>query len=456
MRYKSTRGGISGITFKGAVMMGLASDGGLLVPETLPNLVPLLARWEGLPYAELAFNIMSPFIDDIEAPALKDIINKSYAGFDAPLVTPLQQLGDIYLLELFHGPTLAFKDLALQFLGSVFEHILSEDSDVLNILVATSGDTGSAAIESIRGKKNINIYIMFPEGKTSPVQELQMTSIIDDRVHNIGIKGSFDDCQSLMKSAFSDLAFKEANNLAAVNSVNWTRVLAQIVYYFSAYYQLGCPQQFDVSVPTGNFGNIFSGFLAQKMGLPIRHLILATNSNDILSRFFNTGVYRRSEVQHTYSPAMDIQVSSNLERYLYYQCDECATQVVEYMTEFYTQGVFKMRSAARLNPGIKAASVSNATTLATIKRYFDTYDYFIDPHTAVGLAVAERFRDKTVPLVSLSTAHPAKFEDVMRRAAPGEPISHPSLEAIRGKPTRKVVLSADIHKIKALIGAKPR
>ena len=450
MRYKSTRGNVTGVTFKDAVMMGLASDGGLLIPESIPNLAPCLDRWNGLSYQELALEVMSPFIDDIDRDTLKNIIDRSYVTFDHPGITPVCQLGNIFLLELFHGPTLAFKDIALQFLGNMFEHILTERQSTVNILGATSGDTGSAAIAGIRGKENINIYVMFPEGKTSPVQELQMTSILDDNVHNISVKGSFDDCQLLMKSIFSDLAFKETHNLAAVNSVNWTRVLAQIVYYFSAYYQLGRPEQFDVCVPTGNFGNIFAGYMAKRMGLPIRRLILATNSNDILARFFNTGVYERGGVNFTHSPAMDIQVSSNFERYLYYKCDGDSEKVKEFMHNFLTHGRADMRfNSTRLDESFRASSVSNEETIETIRRYADELDYIVDPHTAVGLAVANKLVEPDIPLLSLSTAHPAKFEDVMLAA--GSKVSHPTLEALKGSPTRKKVMQANIADIKALI-----
>jgi threonine synthase len=456
MRYKSTRGGVTNVTFKDAVIMGLASDGGLLLPEHVPDVSSKLTQWRNLRYQDLAFEVMSHFVDDIDSETLRDIIERSYANFDHEEITPVREVGQVFVLELFHGPTLAFKDVALQFLGNVFEHILTERNSTVNILGATSGDTGSAAIEGIRGKAHINIYIMFPEGKTSPIQEQQMTSVLDDNVHNIAIEGSFDDCQSLMKSVFTDLPFKESHNLAAVNSVNWTRVLAQVVYYFSAYFQLGSPFQFDVSVPTGNFGNILAGFIAKKMGLPIRRLILATNSNDILSRFFNTGIYERGRVSYTHSPSMDIQVSSNFERYLYYKCDEDPVKLSEFMDRFAETGRAEMRfNADRFDESFLAASVSDDDTEAVIRHYFETHDYLVDPHTAVGLAVADRFRDESVPLLCLSTAHPAKFEGVMLKTLPGADVSHPTLEALRDLPTRKKVMKADVALIKSLIAEKP-
>ena len=452
MKYKSTRGDVTGIAFKDAVIMGLASDGGLLVPEEIPNVASQLGNWKSHSYQELAFEVMSRYIDDIEVGVLKDIIKRSYEDFDHPAITPLRVVGDLSVLELFHGPTLAFKDVALQFLGNIFEFILSERNSTVNILGATSGDTGSAAIAGLRGKANINIFIMFPEGKTSPIQELQMTSVLDENVHNIAIDGSFDDCQSLMKSVFSDLDFKQKYHLAAVNSVNWTRILAQIVYYFAAYFQMGEPSRFDVCVPTGNFGNIFAGYIAKKMGLPIRHLLLATNSNDILARFFNTGIYERNDVNFTDSPAMDIQVSSNFERYLYYRCDCDPEKVKEFMTRFLTTGKAEMRfTSTRFDENILAASVGNEETITTIQHYQKKEDYIVDPHTAVGLAVARKFKDPSIPMLSLATAHPAKFEDVMKRALPGVTVDHPVLEALAGLPTNKTLLPASVEKIKSLV-----
>jgi threonine synthase len=450
MKYKSTRGGVSGLGFKEAVLMGLASDGGLLVPEQIPNVTAKLDGYADLTYQQLAVEIMSEFISDIDRDELTRLVDASYASFDHELVTPLVKVGDLHILELFHGPTLAFKDVALQFLGNVFELILAETKARVKILGATSGDTGSAAIAGIRGKQNIDIFIMFPEGKTSPLQERQMTSILDENVHNIGIEGSFDDCQGIMKTIFSDLEFKDAHHLAAVNSVNWTRVLAQVVYFFSAYYQLGAPKEFDVTVPTGNFGNIFAGYVAKKMGLPIRHLVLATNANDILARFFATGVYERRDVNFTYSPAMDIQVASNFERYLYDVMDQDGAKVKAFMETFLTQGKAELRfNTESFDKDILAGAVSNEATLETIRRVHEAHSYIVDPHTAVGYNIAEQHVDSAVPMVCLSTAHPAKFEDVMTEA--GLSVSHPTLAALRDLPTRKEVLAADVNLVKAEI-----
>jgi threonine synthase len=451
LKYCSTRGGVSGLSFKEAVMMGLADDGGLLVPDHLPDLTPFLEQWRGASYVELAHGVMTPFISDIDSDVLATILEGCYASFDEPLVTPVRQVGDYAVLELFHGPTLAFKDIALQFLGSVFELILSEQHRAINIVGATSGDTGSAAIAGVRGKANIDIFVMFPEGKTSPVQELQMTTVMDDNVHNLGIRGSFDDCQSMLKETFADLPFKSEYSLAAVNSVNWARVLAQVVYYFSAWYQLGEPEEFDVSVPTGNFGNIFAGYLAKQMGLPIRHLILATNDNDILSRFFNTGHYSRGEVRFTHSPAMDIQVSSNLERYLYFYMGQSADKVRTFMDAFLNQGEASIQFNTRLlDNQFRAGSATNQQTIDTIGRMYADHDYLVDPHTAVGICVADQFKSE-IPMLVLSTAHPAKFDGAIRAALPDVAAAHPLLADLDKKPTRKSVLDADVDALKAFI-----
>lgn len=454
MQYLSTRGGVAGIDFKDAVIMGLADDGGLLVPASLPDVSAELPGWDGLDYVSLATEIMTRFIGDIPKDDLRAMVERSYAAFDDPAVTPVRTVGDFHVLELFHGPTLAFKDVALQFLGNVFEYILKERGAEVNILGATSGDTGSAAIAGVRGRENINIYIMFPEGKTSPLQELQMTTVLDDNVHNIAIKGSFDDCQTLLKEVFSDLRFKEQYGLAAVNSVNWTRVLAQIVYYFSAWYQLGRPARFDVCVPTGNFGNIFAGYCARRMGLPIDRLVLATNENDILAEFFTTGRYHRGDVHYTHSPAMDIQVSSNLERYIYYLMEGDTDKVDAFMTAFKKSGKASYHfNTASLDPSIAAGSATNDETLATIRSIHEASNYTADPHTAVGLCVAERYRRPDVPMLCLATAHPAKFSEAMKAALPDVDVSHPRLAELVGKETRKVVMEADVDSIKRLIEA---
>ncbi len=433
-------------------MMGLANDGGLLVPHSIPDVSDKLEGWTGATYQELAWHIMMNFIDDISEVELRSIIDKSYSTFDDKKIAPLVKVDDFYVLELFHGPTLAFKDIALQFLGNVFEHILADEGAQLNILGATSGDTGSAAIEGVRGKSGINIFVLFPEGKTSKAQEMQMTTVLDDNVYNIAVDGSFDDCQWLMKNAFSDLAFKEKYCLGAVNSVNWARVLAQIVYYFYAWYELGKPARFDVAVPTGNFGNIFAGYLAKRMGLPIGKFILATNSNDILSRFFETGIYKRGDVYFSESPAMDIQVSSNFERYLYYKFDEDPDKVSEFMNQFLESGEARVLfNSESFDALFKTVSVSDAETLESVRKIYQDNGYLVDPHTAVGIHAGRLLRTIGNPLLCLSTAHPAKFEDAIDRAVPGTTPEHSRLEALRDLPTRKHKIAMNEIEVKDFI-----
>ncbi len=458
MKYRSTRGGVSGLAFRQAVMMGLATDGGLLVPHEIPDVRSRLDEWQGLGFAELATRIMAGYIGDIPADDLELLVHRSYERFDCPEVAPVVDTGDFAILELFHGPTLAFKDIALQFLGNLFEYILGQTGETINVLGATSGDTGSAAIEGLRGKEGIHIFIMFPDGRTSPVQERQMTTVADRNVFNIAVEGSFDDCQSLLKQIFLDAEFRDRYRLAAVNSVNWARVLAQIVYYFHAWYQMDRPAAFDVAVPTGNFGNIFAGYLARRMGLPIDRLILATNSNDILARFFRTGVYRRGEVFHTESPAMDIQVSSNFERYLYYQlggetrADKAAGEVRAFMEGFARTGSAKLDfNTPGFDDTFVTGSASDEETLATIRAVRERTGYLVDPHTAVGIHVGQACRNPEIPLLCLSTAHPAKFEDAMHHALPDISVGHPVLAALDGLPTRKERMKTSLEDLKSCI-----
>ncbi|MDH5737121.1 MAG: threonine synthase, partial [Gammaproteobacteria bacterium] len=384
--------------------------------------------------------------------ALSGILQRSYEHFDTPLIAPLVPLGQAHVLELFHGPTLAFKDVALQFLGQVFDHILEESGEHLNIIGATSGDTGSAAIAGTRGRRNIDIFIMYPDGRTSVIQERQMTTVPDDNVHCLAIEGTFDDCQHILKTLFNDADFKEQYHLGAVNSVNWARILAQVVYYFSAWNQLQCPDAFQVSVPTGNFGNVFSAMVARKMGLPITRIILATNSNDILSRFFNKGVYAQHSVHHSYSPAMDIQVASNLERYLYYLFEENTGRVKAFMQMFAETGEARIDfNTAALDPLVTAGSADDEQTLATLKSVYEETGYLMDPHTAVGATVSARLASTQVPLVNLATAHPAKFADVIEKALPGVPARHPLLDELEHKPVRKTRLAASSDSVREFI-----
>ena len=450
------------VSFLDAVMTGLAPDGGLLLPESLPDVSGKLAAWQDLSYPELAFEVMSLFTTDMPAEDLKALIDKSYSTFRALDVAPVMPVGNLHILELWHGPTLAFKDVALQFLGNLFEYILEKRGGELNILGATSGDTGSAAICGVHGKKNIRIFIMHPKGRTSLIQEKQMTSVLADNVFNLAVDGTFDDCQHLMKTIFSDVAFKEEHSLGSVNSVNWARVLAQTVYYFYSFFRVQertGASEVQFSVPTGNFGDILAGYLAVKMGLPVKKLILATNENNILSRFFNTGEYSLGDVVSTLSPSMDIQVASNFERYLYYRCGCDAEKLTEMMDHFSANGSLTVDGSDDLF----AAGEGNAKqTLATIRKYHDEYDYTLDPHTAVGVVVAEKFKGRasspsapSVPTICLATAHPAKFTDAIEQAL-GEAAHHPLLDALADAETRCDTIANDEAAVRDYLVEKTR
>jgi threonine synthase len=395
---------------------------------------------------------------DLPADELREIIAASYARFDHPEIAALHALPDLQILELLHGPTLSFKDIALQLLGNLFSHILAKDKSRLNILAATSGDTGSAAIEGMRGRDNINIFVMHPKGGVSALQERQMTSVLAPNVFNLAVSGSFDDCQGIMKSIFSDNEYKRAHALGSVNSVNWARIMAQIVYYFHSYFRLseklGCAQ-IQYAVPTGNFGDILAGYYAKMMGLPISRLILATNENDILARFFNSGDYSRGAVVPTVSPAMDIQVASNFERYLYYRANCDSAAVAQMMKSFARGEGLKIAAGATgaIDDLIRARRVDRPETIATIARVQRESGYVLDPHTAVGVAAAAELAEPGIPLVALATAHPAKFPDVIAEAC-GVAARHPALEGLEGKPTRQVELPAEEDAVRAFIEAQ--
>ncbi len=448
MKYKSTRGGVDGISFKDAFLMGLATDGGLILPTYIPK--ANLDKLRNLTYKELAFEIFKLFIDDIDEKNIKRLIDKSYATFDTDEITPVVKKSGVYVLELFHGPTFAFKDIALQFLGNLFEYVLEKTDSDMNILGATSGDTGSAAIYGLKGKRNVNIFILHPHNKVSFVQELQMTTVEDKNVYNIAIEGTFDDCQAIVKAIFNDLEFKERYNLGAVNSINWARILAQIVYYFYAYFKSGVDEPI-FSVPTGNFGDIFAGYIAKKMGLPIKRLILATNSNDILYRFVNFGDYSISNVVQTMSPSMDIQVSSNLERYLYYLFDEEPLRVKEAMETFSKQKklVFGKELSYRIRQDFESYAATEQNTIETIKSMYEKTGYVIDPHTATGVFAA--FESGYENVICLSTAHPAKFPDAIEKAIGKKPDEPVSLEILRHKEKRLTILENSIEAVKEFI-----
>ena len=447
------------VGFQDAVMTGLARDGGLLLPERIPDVRARLAGWRDLAYTDLAFEVMRLFADDIPEADLRDLIDRSYATFRHPDITPTVAVGNLHITELFHGPTLAFKDVALQFLGNAFEYVLQRQHRELNILAATSGDTGSAAICGVRGRKRIRIFVMHPHGRVSPTQERQMTSVLDDNVFNLAMQGTFDDCQRIMKSLFADLAFKDGYALGTVNSINWARVLAQIVYYvFSAFrvMRLTGARQVQVAVPTGNFGDIFAGYVAQRMGVPISRLVLATNENDILARAFLKGDYSQGTVHATISPSMDIQVASNFERYLYYRVNEDAAALRGLMASFAATGRLALPPERQdADDGcIVAGTANTAQTLATIRDIHRHHGYLLDPHTAVGVYVAQAYLRDGDPMICLATAHPAKFGQAIQEATGRDLAHHPILDALMNLPTRCTVLPASDSAVRGFMQQK--
>ncbi|MCQ6274760.1 threonine synthase [Bacillus sp. V3B] len=419
MKYISTRGNVSEIGFIDTVLMGLATDGGLLVPERIPQIpAEKLQAMSQLTYQELAYEIISYYVDgEIPENELKELIEASYGTFRHPEVTPVQKVKDnMYVQELFHGPTFAFKDVALQFLGNLYSYIAKKTGVTINILGATSGDTGASAIEGVRGKEGIRICILHPHGKVSKVQELQMTTVHDESVLNLAIEGTFDDGQRMIKELFADLEFKNKYHLRAINSINFARILAQTVYYFYAYFQVAKEKDIktlNFSVPTGNFGDIFAGYLAKRMGLPVGKLIVATNENNILERFIKDGVYQPGEFRSTYSPSMDIQVASNFERYLYYLLDENPSEVTALMDQFKSEGkiVVNEEQLRQVKEDFAAHGVAGEECLQIIRKYHVESGYLLDPHTACGVAAYETCNDPSEVGVTLATAHPAKFNE---------------------------------------------
>jgi threonine synthase len=459
MKYISTRGGISPISFQEAVMMGLATDGGLLLPESLPKVTPeTVESWTALSFQHLASEIFSRFISDIPPDQLDSLINRSYETFSHPEITPLVKKGDLFIMELFHGPTLAFKDVALQFLGNIFEYILEKSKGKMNIIGATSGDTGSAAIYGVRGKDRINIFILHPHKRVSAIQELQMTTVTDPNVFNLAIKGTFDDGQGIVKSIFNDISFKKKYHLGAVNSINWARILAQVVYYVYAWLRIKSKttlESIDFSVPTGNFGDIFAGYIAKNL-LPhgsIRKLILATNENNLLTRFVNHGDYSVSKVVATSSPSMDIQVASNFERYLYYLYDCDPERTKKDFKQFSQSGIlnFNENLLHTIQADFASKSVSEDETLATIKQFYHEHNYLLDPHTAVGVNAAQKCRSENIPVVCLATAHPAKFGEAVLKAIGKTPDLPPGLQGLEDKESRCEVLDPDIKTVQDFI-----
>ncbi len=455
MRYISTRGQAPVLGFEDTMLTGLARDGGLYVPEEVPVLPPAdIAGLAGLPYEEVAVRIMAPFVADaFDEATFAGMVERAYAGFGHEARAPLKQLGpNHHLLELFHGPTLAFKDFAMQLIGQMFEHTLNKRGERVAIVGATSGDTGSAAIEAFRGLDTVDVFILYPHGRVSEVQRRQMTTPSEANVHALALAGHFDDCQARLKEMFNDFAFRDRVGLAGVNSINFARVLAQVVYYFTAATALGAPhREVSFTVPTGNFGDIFAGHIAKRMGLPIRQLVVATNQNDILHRCLTTGEYRTGEVYPSISPSMDIQVSSNFERALHLAYDGDGAAVAQLMEELRSGGFTVSQGALQALREVYASGrVSEEETSATIARIHDRTGELLCPHSAVGVRVAEG-HPGDVPMVTLATAHPAKFPDAVEAATGIRPPLPPRMADLFDRTERVTRVENDLAALEAVI-----
>ena len=463
MRYISTRGQAPVLGFSDVTLAGLASDGGLYVPETWPQVSAAQQKeWRSLSYPDLAAKMMLPFLGgEIAAYAFQAMVRDSYATFRHPAVVPLVQLdSNLWLQELFHGPTLAFKDVALQLLGRLFDHILAQRGERITIVGATSGDTGSAAIEACRDREAIDIFILFPKGRVSPVQQRQMTTVQSTNVHCIAVDGTFDDCQDMVKALFADRVFRDEVNLSAVNSINWARVMAQTVYYAFAALQLGAPDRaIDVAVPTGNFGNIFAAYGAKLMGFPIERLIVGSNKNDILTRFFRDDDMSLKGVEPSLSPSMDIQFSSNAERLLFDLFDRNGQATAEAMQQLRKEGRMSLGETrhAAAKAMFSAASFDDATTLAGIKDWHQRSSYTLDPHSVVGVLAAVAcapVRDR--PVVVGGTAHPAKFPDAVEQATGQRPALPAALADLFEREERLTDLPNQITALQSLVRERRR
>ena len=464
MRYISTRGGMPPKSFSSILLDGLAPDGGLAMPESYPALDSAeLESWRGLSYPELAFAVLSRFADDIPAADLRGIMERTYTAeaFRSVDITPLKTLEPgLHILSLSNGPTLAFKDIALQLLGNLFEHALAQIGECLNILGATSGDTGPSAEYAMRGKQGIRVFMLSPQGKMSPFQTAQMFSLHDPNIFNIAIRGVFDDCQDIVKAASNDPAFKQRYRIGTVNSINWARIAAQTVYYFKGYFAAtrSCDEQVSFAVPSGNFGNICAGHVARMMGLPIRKLILATNENDVLDEFFRTGRYRpraTAETVQTSSPSMDISKASNFERFIFDLAGRDAARVKELWSAVDEGGAFDLAGTPLWDKvkdfGLVSGTGSHASRIETIRRVHERYGVVVDPHTADGLKVGLEYREAGIPLICLETALPVKFSASIVEAIGHEPARPAGYESIESLPQRYVVMNADADAVKAFI-----
>lgn len=473
IRYKSTRGKQTGLKFEEVVLGGLATDGGLFIPETIPQFsLDDIEKLRGLSFIDLAYEIISKFVgpEDIPSSTLKDIIRKSFSVFRSKDITPSIWLSEHWVLELFHGPTFAFKDVALQFLGNVFEFFLKRGKiqNSITILGATSGDTGSAAIHGLRGKENVNCFIMYPLGKVTEIQERQMTTIPDENVHCISIEGDFDDAQAIVKSAFADSRFRDEVHLGAINSINWARVLAQITYYFYSWLRVtdttsslaaSAPPVINYAVPTGNFGDILAGYYAKRMGLPIGKLVVCTNENDVLHRFLNTGIYKKIPSTLTIAPSMDISISSNFERYLYYLAGESSELLNRWMEIFETTGEVnipvKLLESARLD--FMSVSSTKENIIQTMRETFDKHNYLLCPHTATAVYAVKSLKLDPQTTVCLATAHPAKFEEAVNlalcdgRQVPNRPAE---LSVLFNLPVRTTALTNSLTRVQSFMREK--
>lgn len=458
MRYVSTRGGAPILEFGDVLLTGLARDGGLYVAEQWPSLdAGALERFEAMTYEEIAVEVMWPYVQGaVERDEFAALVADSYAGFDSDDVTPIRALGGgHHVLELFHGPTLAFKDLALQLVGRLFDHELAKRSERVTIVGATSGDTGSAAIEACRDRDAIDIFILHPSGRVSDVQRRQMTTVDAPNVHNIAIEGTFDDCQDIVKALFADQEFRDRRNLSAVNSINWARVMAQIVYYVVAAARLRATHRpIAFSVPTGNFGNVFAGYVAMRMGVPVERFIVASNRNDILTRFLATGRMEIAAVEPSLSPSMDIQVSSNLERLIFELFQRDGGEVSEFMRRFREEGrvVFPEAAMEELNHKWKGVRLDDDATLRVIRETYDETGVLLDPHSAVGYGASQQVDlPQGIEVVSLATAHPAKFPDAIEAAVGFRPELPPALARLMDQPEHYTTMAADVKVVGAFI-----
>lgn len=457
MRYVSTRGGAAPVGFAETLLAGLAPDGGLYVPETWPSFSRAeIAAFAGRPYAEVAAEVLARFAgSDIDRATIDRLCAEAYATFAHPAVTPLKQLdAGLWLLELFHGPTLAFKDVAMQLLARLYDHVLASRGRTLTIVCATSGDTGGAAVEAFRGARHARIVALFPEGRISEVQRRFMTTTADANVACAAVKGAFDDCQAIVKAMFADDSFRTAVDLSGVNSINWARIAAQAVYYFTAAAALGAPaRSVGFCIPTGNFGDAFAGYVAMKMGLPVDRFVVATNSNDIMARAFSTGRYSRGQVVATQSPAMDIQIASNFERLYFEAVGRDAAETRRAFEAFAATGAIDLPTQAfgDLSTLFTGVAVDEAETARTIKTTLETTGEVIDPHTAVAVAAASRVAASDAPLVVLSTAHPAKFPEAVQAATGLEPAIHARAHGLFDRDERIDHLPAEAEAVKRYV-----